>query len=153
MTSFLDRLLGQSAAAVNRQLAELQLRLMVSLAMADGMLHDEELEHVADFIDRAAPDEREHERLTELVDEIVDMPQDFGELIEALGEWADRGALGERIVDELTHVADADFRYDFREAFLIDLVRDVFELVDDEPEDIQALRQFVHPMAEYRRAA
>ena len=55
MATFLTRLLGGSSpSAANKRLAELQLRLIVSLALADGVLHEDELEQVADFIDRAA---------------------------------------------------------------------------------------------------
>lgn len=140
MSSFLARLLGQSKSARSRELAELQLCLIVAIAAADGRIHELELEQVDHFVDRAGTTSAEHARLSRLAQELLEDPPEFEHILHELERFADRTALGGRIVAELDHVAHADDELDYREEFYIDLVRNVFGLphVEDE-HDLSAL--------------
>jgi uncharacterized tellurite resistance protein B-like protein len=131
MSSLLTMLLGQSKAARDRELAELQLCLIVAMACADGRVHELELEQVHHFVDRAGTSPKEHARLSRLTDELFAEPPEFEDVLHELERYADRAALGERIVDELDHIAHSDDQLDHREEFYVELVRDVFGLSEE----------------------
>lgn len=146
MASLLTTLLGQSKAARNRELAELQLCLIVAMACADGRVHELELQQIDHFVDRAGTSAKEHARLSALAEELLADPPEFEDVIVELERHAHVAVLGDRILEELDNIAVSDYELDHREAFYLELVRDVFGFGDD-VDDLDDLHSLAHELA------
>ncbi len=126
MRGHLQRLFDTVRYGADADLTALQLRLLVAMAYADDRLGDVEAQQLVDFVDRHAQGRRDHERLTLLLDEYAATPPHMDEVLEELVQYADRRAMGARLVHELSELAGADDAIDHREDFLLGLVCETF---------------------------
>jgi len=157
MATFLQRLLGRAQTADARELAELQLRLLVAMADADARINLVETDEIVGFIDRVARTTRDREHLHHLLDDLLSAPQPLDQLLDELSGHADSARVGTRLVHELANVAASDDEIDHREEFLLDMVCDVFGLppipLHQPDAELGELHGFVHRLAETSRHA
>jgi len=152
MRDRLQRLIATVRPGTPANLADVQLRLLVAMAYADGVLGDLEADQLAGFVDRTARSRRDHERMLAQLDEYAAAPPHMEDVLHELVEFADERAMGARLVDELAAVAGSDHAIDHREEFLLDLVCDTFglapvALADDDEDPADVLYDLVHRLA------
>ncbi len=151
MRGHLQRLIDNVRYGADADVTAVQLRLLVAMAYADDRLGHVEAEQLEQFVDRHAKSRRDHARLTELLEELAAAPPSMDEVLEELVQYADRRALGARLIHELHELAGADDAIDHREEFLLDLVCETFGFapvaLHDEQDDAAALHDLVSRLA------
>jgi hypothetical protein len=157
MASFLSTLLRRSPTPTRLELAQLQLELLVAMAIVDDRVHVLETDHLYAFVEHAAGTPADHQLLLGRLEELLEEPPNIDELLDELEQHAQHASFGRAIVGQLTQVADSDNVIDHREEFLLDLVCDVFGLppvsLGRDVEDVHDLQGLVHKLAQGRGAA
>ena len=152
MRGHLQRLIDNVRYGADADMTTVQLRLLVAMAFADDRLGESEIEQLEHFVERHAKSRRDHERLHALLEELAAAPPRMDDVLEELVQYADRRAMGARLVHELSELAGADHAIDHREEFLLDLVCETFgfapDTFHDEHDDAaSALHELVHRLA------
>ncbi len=152
MRGHLQRLIDNVRYGADADMTTVQLRLLVAMAYADDRLREPEAEQLVHFVDRHAKGRRDHERLMALLDELSSAPPRMDDVLEELVQYADRRAMGARLVHELSELAGADHAIDHREEFLLDLVCETFgfapvDFHDEHDEAASALHELVYRLA------
>jgi hypothetical protein len=157
MASFLSTLLRRSPTPTRLELAQLQLELLVAMAMVDDRVHVLETDHLYAFAEHAADSPAAHQLLLDRLEELLEEPPNVDVLLDELEQHAQHASFGHAIVGQLTQVANSDDVIDHREEFLLDLVCDVFGLppvsLGRNGEDVDDLHDLVHKLAQGRGAA
>jgi uncharacterized tellurite resistance protein B-like protein len=152
MRGHLQRLIDNVRYGADADVTTVQLRLLVAMAYADDRLGDSEAEQLVSFVERHAKGRRDRDRLLVLLDELAAAPPRMDDVLEELVQYADRRAMGARLVHELSELAGADHAIDHREEFLLDLVCETFGFApvafEDEHDDAaSALHELVYRLA------
>lgn len=152
MRGHLQRVIDNIRYGADADVTTVQLRLLVAMAYADDRLGESELHQLEAFIARHAKSRRDHERLAELLEHLASRPPHLDDVLEELVKYADRRAMGARLIHELTELAGADHAIDHREEFLLDLVCGTFGFApvafhDEHDEAASALHELVYRLA------
>ncbi len=129
MMEFMD---APSATSVDPsvafELAALRLHLVVGMAAADDVIHDDEISGLSEIVAHAAVNDAQRRYLEQLLLALVANPPKLEDLLRKLVDRIDDHALAQLLVDDLVLIAQSDDHIDPREEGMLRLVCGALEI-------------------------
>lgn len=114
--------------AVAFELAALRLHLVVGMAAADDVIHDDEISGLSELVAGCDVSDAQRRYLEQLLLALVSNPPKLDELLRRLVDRIDDPALAQLLVDDLVLIAQSDDHVDPREEGMLRLVCGALEL-------------------------
>ena len=110
------------------ELAALRIHLVVGMAAADGVIHDNEVTELAELVASCDVSDAQRKYLDQLLLALLANPPEIAELLRRLVDKIDDRDVAQMLVDDLVMIAQSDDHIDPREEGMIRLVCGALEL-------------------------